>query len=165
MMSSHTLTAPATTAAAPRLPGAEARLQRLLAQALARPFAWGAHDCALLVADAAEALTGVDPAADLRGRYSSEGGAHRLLMRRLGLQPQPGCPARPAALLAGICQQRLAGAVPVAQALPGDAGLTSQAGRWLLAVHAGGGQWLAPAALGLAPVVPPFVAWSAACRK
>ncbi len=36
------------------------------------PFTWGSHDCCLFAADAVIAVTGVDPAAEWRGRYSSE---------------------------------------------------------------------------------------------
>jgi len=44
------------------------------------PFVWGQHDCALFAADAIEAMTGVDIAADFRGKYSDEAGA-KLTMR------------------------------------------------------------------------------------
>jgi hypothetical protein len=39
------------------------------------PFAWGSHDCCLLAADAIQAITGVDIAADFRGRYSDQASA------------------------------------------------------------------------------------------
>jgi len=39
-----------------------------------QPFAWGRNDCALFVADAIEAMTGWDIAADFRG-YIDEAGA------------------------------------------------------------------------------------------
>lgn len=39
------------------------------------PFAWGAHDCALFAADGIQAITGVDIAADFRGKYTTEAGA------------------------------------------------------------------------------------------
>jgi hypothetical protein len=39
------------------------------------PFAWGVHDCALFAADGIEAMTGIDIAADFRGKYSDEAGA------------------------------------------------------------------------------------------
>lgn len=40
-----------------------------------RPFAWGVHDCALFAADGIEVITGMDIAADFRGKYSDEAGA------------------------------------------------------------------------------------------
>lgn len=43
------------------------------------PYAWGRHDCALFAAGAVEAMTGVDFAADYRGKYDDEDGARRVL--------------------------------------------------------------------------------------
>lgn len=53
-------TTPATTA--PRLHDWPLRLDAFLRQRRAVPFAWGAQDCALFVADAVQAMTGQDPA-------------------------------------------------------------------------------------------------------
>lgn len=39
------------------------------------PFAWGQNDCALFAADGVLALTGIDIAADFRGKYSDEASA------------------------------------------------------------------------------------------
>jgi hypothetical protein len=36
------------------------------------PFVWGAQDCCTFAADAVIAMTGRDPLADFRGRYSTE---------------------------------------------------------------------------------------------
>jgi hypothetical protein len=44
-----------------------------------KAFAWGAHDCALLAADAVAAMTGEDLAADYRGKYASREEAMALL--------------------------------------------------------------------------------------
>lgn len=57
----------------------EARLFAAVDAARATPFEWGAHDCALFVADAVLAMTGHDYAADLRGQYRTQSGALRLL--------------------------------------------------------------------------------------
>ena len=46
-----------------------------LEQRARRPFAWGVNDCALFAADGIRAITGVDIAADFRGKYSDEAGA------------------------------------------------------------------------------------------
>ena len=43
------------------------------------PYAWGQHDCALFAAGAVEAMTGIDFAAEFRGKYEDEDGARRLL--------------------------------------------------------------------------------------
>jgi hypothetical protein len=49
-----------------------------------RPFAWGAVDCGLAAADAIQAMTGKDPAAELRGRYSTADGATEALLAFAG---------------------------------------------------------------------------------
>ena len=43
------------------------------------PFAWGTNDCCLFPADAIQAFTGVDLAADFRGKYSTEAEALALI--------------------------------------------------------------------------------------
>lgn len=48
------------------------------------PFQWGVHDCALWAFDAVQALTGRDPAADLRGQWHSAAGALRTLRMQGG---------------------------------------------------------------------------------
>jgi hypothetical protein len=42
-------------------------------------FAWGEHDCCLFAADAVLAMTGVDLAADFRGKYHDAKGALEML--------------------------------------------------------------------------------------
>lgn len=64
-----------------RLPGWEDRLDALLREAADGFRGWGVRDCALFAADAVEALTGHDPAAEFRGRYSTPLGAARALSR------------------------------------------------------------------------------------
>lgn len=62
---------------------------QLLVQALVyenRPFEWGKADCCLFAADAVLAMTGVDHAADFRGRYTTEIGAKRLLLKKGSLE-------------------------------------------------------------------------------
>ena len=68
-----------------RLPDWPARLSELVTRAHALPFAWGSHDCCLWAADAVVALTGRDPAIDLRGLYFDEFGAYRALRAVGGL--------------------------------------------------------------------------------
>lgn len=61
-----------------------AALPAFLADAGERGFAWGRNDCCLILADWVMAARGVpDPAAHLRGRYSTARGCARL-QRRLG---------------------------------------------------------------------------------
>lgn len=72
-----------------RLPDWRPRLQAWLTEVRDRPFAYGEHDCALFAAGAVAAMTGVDLAAEYRGRYGSlkEGfnlarGGHLALLRQ-----------------------------------------------------------------------------------
>lgn len=105
MTMDHTAPAPRqtppvfTAPALSRLPDAADRLQHLLLQRHARGFLWGWRDCALWAADCTRAVTGRDPAADLRGTYYSglqaarvikaAGGLHALAAARIGPPIQP----------------------------------------------------------------------------
>lgn len=66
-----------------RLPDWEARLAAYLEPLHARPFGWGRHDCCTFSAGAVQAMTGVDPMPEFRGRYATAIGSARAL-RRLG---------------------------------------------------------------------------------
>lgn len=61
----------------------EADLSSYILATRYQPFIWGTLDCALRAAGAVEAMTGVDPAAEYRGKYSTAAGAERAL-RRIG---------------------------------------------------------------------------------
>lgn len=58
-----------------------ARLGAEIERARERPFCWGEHDCALWTASVVAAITGVDYAAEWRGKYASELGAIKHLLR------------------------------------------------------------------------------------
>lgn len=60
-------------------------LYALIRDRLSQPFAWGTHDCAMLAFDAVAAITGQDPAHDLRGAYSTAEQALELLRGMGGL--------------------------------------------------------------------------------
>lgn len=62
------------------------RLYQYIADVQDEPFAWGAHDCLLFVADCVMAMTGVDYAERFRGRYKTEIGAYRLLKKLGGME-------------------------------------------------------------------------------
>lgn len=66
-----------------RKPTWEAELNAYLRSKRNEPFAYGSNDCALYIAGAVEAMTGVDPAAAYRGQYSTELGAVKAL-KKLG---------------------------------------------------------------------------------
>ena len=61
--------------------------ERLIAAVADRretPFRWGRHDCALFACDVAQAVCGIDFAAPLRGKYTTERGAAVALKRFCG---------------------------------------------------------------------------------
>lgn len=64
-----------------RLSDWEARLSEYIASHVSSTFEWGETDCALFVAGAIEAITGEDPATEFRGRYTTEMGAARALIK------------------------------------------------------------------------------------
>jgi hypothetical protein len=63
----------------------DTRLTVFIAERMRRPFAWGSHDCCLMASDWIVELVGIDPAANLRGKYRSAIGALRLLNARNGV--------------------------------------------------------------------------------
>lgn len=60
------------------------RLNKILADSHNKPFEWGVHDCCLFAADVVMELTGTDPAADLRGAYTTALEAARIVKERGG---------------------------------------------------------------------------------
>jgi len=60
------------------------RLHQALEAVREAPFRWGTNDCALFACDVVEAMTGLDLAADFRGRYRSQAGAGVVLKRACG---------------------------------------------------------------------------------
>lgn len=67
-----------------RLRDWDVRLGAYLSTNLERGFRWGVNDCVLFALGAAEAMTGVDAAANLRGTYESALGAVRAMRRIFG---------------------------------------------------------------------------------
>lgn len=112
----------------------QSRLQACQAERWARPFAWGSQDCALFAADCVLAVTGADPAADVRGTYSDANGAARVIRERGGLSE--------------IAADRLGAEISPPLAQPGDVGLVMSGGRQCLAVCSGDA-WVAPGLDGL----------------
>lgn len=55
------------------------RLSAHIKAASGRPFSWGAHDCCIWACDGILGMTGADPMAELRGKYSTAIGAARAL--------------------------------------------------------------------------------------
>ena len=67
-----------------RYPDWPRRLYAHLQTSAQLPFAWGVHDCALFACAGVAALTGIDPAAGLRGTYTSRFGATSVVLREAG---------------------------------------------------------------------------------
>lgn len=59
----------------------EQALSQYLAERETKPHKYGTHDCALFGAGAVMAMTGVDPAAEFRGKYQSAAGATKALIK------------------------------------------------------------------------------------
>lgn len=59
----------------------DTRLAAYLEPLRLRPFQWGKHDCCTFAAGAVEAMTGVDPMPEFRGRYTTAIGSARALTR------------------------------------------------------------------------------------
>lgn len=68
-----------------RRPDWYARLQALMVQRLAAPFAWGRADCCTWAADCWQAMTDTDPLGPLRGAYATRRQARALLRQSGGL--------------------------------------------------------------------------------
>lgn len=97
------------------------------------PFEWGSHDCALFVCNAIEAISGHNPAADVRG-YKTERGAARVVKQLGGMR--------------SIGGSRFGAEIHPMQAQVGDVGLIEVEGRESFAL-CGGVVWLAPGLNGL----------------
>jgi len=114
------------------------------------PFKWGKHDCALFAADGVKAITGVDLAAEWRGKYRSLRGAMSVIDREGGT-------------MAGFVDDRLE-RMPVSLAQRGDVVWREQEGPFggaLGMVAPGGVQAGFPGKVGvvLAPLTSCSIAW------
>ncbi|NEX89122.1 hypothetical protein G4923_10445 [Aeromonas rivipollensis] len=67
-----------------RHPDWQIRIITTIQAASERPFCWGENDCCLFVADVCLAACDKDPAAQYRGRYTTEIGAKRVLAKTHG---------------------------------------------------------------------------------
>ncbi|PKR54398.1 DUF6950 family protein [Thalassospira marina] len=105
-----------------------------------RPFLWGKHDCCLTACDAVLAITGIDPAKDLRGLCDDRRGAIRVMRDYAG-----GGVEKTVAKAFAACGF---GYVPVLFARRGDCGLVSTDDGPALAVCMGA-TWVAQGKNGL----------------
>ncbi|MFZ2869918.1 DUF6950 family protein [Zavarzinia sp.] len=86
-------------------------LQDYLDSCRRRRWEWGAHDCTLFAADWVRLVTGLDPAADWRGRYASADECRSRLSNAGGIE----------AVVSR--SMRLAGLAETTDPRPGDVGL------------------------------------------
>lgn len=99
------------------------------------PFAYGVNDCLLMVAGGVERLTGVDHAAEFRGRYDSLAAGKRLI-------------GKPVLEFIG---ERLLPKVPV-RADDGDVAAFRQKGEWVFGLFIGAHVYVqTPKGLGILP--------------
>jgi hypothetical protein len=110
-----------------RFPDWQERLARFFALHRNRPFRYGQWDCCLFAADALREITGVDIAADLRGRYTSRRAAYDLI-RNTVQRPSVRAVAERAALLHGMPE------VPITYARRGDMALIPRARDYSLGI-------------------------------
>lgn len=131
----------------------QSNLAALFAERRRAPFRWGVHDCCLWPADGVLAVTGVDPAADLRDTYATEAEAEAVLAAHGGLVE--------------IAIARLGPVIPTDLAQPGDVGLliVPAGERPSLALYGGGGLWWVPGPRGLVEVFPDKIARAWRCSK
>lgn len=126
------------------------RLEALVAERLAAPFEWGVRDCCLWAADVVLAVTGHDPAADLRGAYTDTAGALAAIKRLRGLQV--------------ACAQRLGPECPPALAQVGDVGLVVEGDMPAAVAYTGGG-WMGQGPGGIVPVADAAVVMAWRCLR
>lgn len=97
------------------------RLAALLDARAGTPFAWGAADCCLFVADAVAAVTGVDiAAAEFRGRYRDAASGARVLRRWLRAEGAPAGQPPLAALWRRLARRHGWRPAPIEYARRGD---------------------------------------------
>lgn len=65
---------------------AQSRVAEYIARTGGAPMVWGVNDCALWAASLWHEITGRDPAADLRGTYSTAFECRRIVMAAGGLE-------------------------------------------------------------------------------
>jgi hypothetical protein len=88
-----------------RLPDWEPRLQAYLRSVRGMAHAYGSHDCALHASSVVDALTGADPAAAVRGHYTTARGSMRVLRRHFGGSLEAALDARFERIAPGFAQR------------------------------------------------------------
>jgi len=105
-------------------------------EAMDRPWQWGVADCCTGACDAFLALWGVDPMAELRGKYDDATSAYRAIIARGGWEK----------MIEGFAKG--AGLVP-SPGVSGDIGLIKSMGKPALALCVSPGMWAAKNMVGM----------------
>lgn len=125
-------------------PDWQKRLIAVIRAAEKRPFLWGEHDCCLFAADCAQAMCGVDFAADLRGTYGGPVGAKRVLLTNGGSLER---------VIARYLDE-----VPIKLAQRGDIAIVMSGGNRCAGVYFNGVVYV-PGELGLVSISTPLSVW------
>ncbi|NHT77559.1 hypothetical protein G8E10_17740 [Rhizobiaceae bacterium CRRU44] len=113
-------------------------LETFLAEASRSPLIWSVNDCAMMLANWWQVRHGVDPAAHLRGTYSTESECLSVVERAGGII------ALVEQIAAGVGAKRLQ--YPVA----GDIGVIEVHGHQFAAIMGPTGRWMVKAERGMA---------------
>lgn len=129
-------------------------LREFLLDVAGRPFVWGQTDCALVIAEWWALNHGADPAAHLRGTYSTEEECLAVMERHGGVLK----------LVTELAEK--VGAPLAVDYMPGDFGVVSAHGLSWGAIRTESGRWFIKARKGVAVVSHAHVSrgWAIQCR-
>ena len=123
------------------------RVMEIAEEVMDRPWKWGEADCCTAACDVFVALTGVDPMASLRGRYTTEQGAYRHIVRAGGmvaLASRLADEARLVRVRRGFCVGDIGVSLPGVAVGPGGRALAICVGADLWAIKGIRGMTLVP---------------------
>lgn len=124
------------------------RLYNLIEDRKNTPFAWGTNDCMMFAADAVNAITGRDYAADIRGTYTTEAEAKAILAAMTDAGDTLG-------VIDDLCKR-----VPVLSARRGDlVAIDAEEGKAIGVCAGGGCYFIGPDGLFTVPLRSCLVAW------
>lgn len=115
-------------------------LAPFIREAAAAPFAFGDWDCSMFLANWIRAVTGFDPAAELRGRYRTRLGWLRLVTREGGLEALVGRLVVAAGMTPIAIGEACLGDVALAELPPverGRVGAILAGDRWIMKLAGG----------------------------
>jgi hypothetical protein len=111
------------------------RLAEYLKERRSTPFQWGTNDCLVYACDAVERMTDEDPLEDIRGTWSNEFGARRVVVEMDGLPRWIG--------------DRFRRLRSVLEAQDGDIGILAESDDWNTVLLCVGAYWAGPSPAGM----------------